>query len=519
MRLRISFSIGLILSAVAPLAGQTSAGSLVGLVRDSGGSVIPQAAITVTNTQTGVNFPINTDATGNYFVPGLLPGTYSVSCQHTGFKKVSVGPITVSVNQTTRVDLNLQIGDTAETVTVQEYASLIQTDNATIGQVVTTRQLSELPLNGRDFRSLLRLNPGVTEPQGGISVTASIRRQGFNDGMRNVSINGARPSSVTYLLDGVSLNEPLFQFPSQVPPIESVEEFKLQNALYAAEFGMGVGQVSIAMKSGTNAVHGSMFDFLRNDALQKFHPRFRNKTPLKQNQFGVVVGGPVFIPKLYDGRNRTFFFASYQGGRRVTGSNGLAQVPSAAEKSGDFSAWPTQLFDPLSGTLTPGQALPISKTPFSGNRIPASRFAPQSSALLGYWPTPNQPCVAPCNNYTASTNTPVVMDQYTMRFDHNFSQRDRLFWQFLKSNETAPIPSVIPLSGVVTAQNSWLTTAQWTHVFSPRLIAELRAAYNHFKFDQNFETQGLGKLYWSDIGLKYLNPNFQALPGLLRGTQ
>jgi hypothetical protein len=517
-RVVVAYLLLLAMSA-AFLWSQTSAGALVGLIRDPAGAVIPAASVTVTNTQTGVTFPIQTDGSGNYFVPGLLPGTYTVVCEHAGFKKITAGPVPVNVNQTVRVDLTLPVGDTVETVSVTEYASLVQTDNTTIGQVVTTRQLSELPLNGRDFRSLLRLNTGVTEPQGGISVTASIRRQGFNDGIKNVSINGARPSSVTYSIDGVALNEPLFQFPSQIPPIESVEEFKLQNALYSAEFGMGVGQVSIAMKSGTNSVHGSMFDFLRNDKLQKYHPRFHNKTPLKQNQFGVVVGGPVFLPKIYDGRNKTFFFASYQGGRRVTGSNGLAQVPTAAERMGDFRAWPTQLFDPLSGALTPGQALPISKTPFPDNRIPAARFAPQSAALIQYWPEPNQSCITPCNNFTRSTNTPVHMDQYTIRIDHNFSVQDRLFWQFLKSQETAPIPSVIPLSGVVTAQSGWLTTAQWTHVFSPRMINELRAAYNHFKFDQNFETNGLGTLYWKDAGLKNLNEKYQALPAMLPGTQ
>jgi hypothetical protein len=517
---RFAFALCVTVAAsLSPVIGQTSAGSMAGLVKDPAGAAIADAAVTVTNTQTGLVFPTRTDGTGNYYVPSLLPGIYSVVCEHKGFKKITVNPVTINVNQTSRVDLNLQVGDTVESVTVQEYSSLVQTDSSTIGQVVTTRQLAELPLNGRDFRSLLRLNVGVTEPQGGISVTASIRRQGFNDGIKNVSINGARPSSVTYLLDGVSLNEPLFQFPSQIPPIEAVSEFKLQNALYPAEFGMGVGQVSIAMKSGTNQFHGSMYDFLRNDALQKAHPRFHNKTPLKQNQFGFVVGGPVLIPKLYNGRNRTFVMASYQGGRRVTGSFGLAQVPNANEKAGNFSAWRTQLFDPLGGVLTPGGALPISKTPFSGNVIPASRFAPQSSALLKYWPDANQPCVSPCNNYSASTSTPVVMDQYTLRADHNFSVKDRVFWEFLQSKERAPIPSVIPLSGVVTAQQSWLTTAQWSHVFSPRWINELRASYNHFKFDQNFETNGMGTVYWKDIGLKNLNPAYEALPAMLPGTQ
>ncbi|HWB97363.1 MAG TPA: carboxypeptidase regulatory-like domain-containing protein, partial [Bryobacteraceae bacterium] len=245
------------------LLAQTSAGTLAGLVRDSAGSAIPEAVVTVTNTQTNVSSRLVTDASGSYFVPGVVPGIYSVSCEHPGFKRVVIEPVTVSVNQTVRVNLDLPVGDVAESVTVQEYASLVQSDNATIGQVVTTRQLTELPLNGRDFRNLLSLNPGVTQPHDGIVTSASIRLNGFNDNFRLVSINGARPSSVSYLVDGVSMNEPLFQFPSQVPPIEAVDEFKLQNALYSAEFGMGVGQVSIAMKSGTNELHGSLWDFLR----------------------------------------------------------------------------------------------------------------------------------------------------------------------------------------------------------------------------------------------------------------
>lgn len=518
MRL-LSGTLFVLFGLAASATAQTSAGALVGLVRDPAGAAIPAATVTATNTQTNVSFKIQTDDSGNYFVPSLLPGSYTVVCEHAGFKKTTVGPVTVNVNQTVRVDLNLQVGETAESVTVQEFASLVQTDNATIGQVVTARQLTELPLNGRDFRSLLRLNPGVTEPQGGISVTPSIRRQGFNDGIKNVSINGARPSSVTYLIDGVSLNEPLFQFPSQIPPIEAVEEFKLQNALYPAEFGMGVGQVSIAMKAGTNQVHGSLFNFLRNDALQKFHPRFRTKTPLKQNQFGGVVGGPVYIPKIYDGRNRTFFMASYQGGRRVIGAVGVGQVPTAAEKTGDFSAWPTQLFDPLSGVLTPGQALPINRSPFSGNRVPANRFSAISNNLVKYWPNPTNSCATPCNNFQAATSTPVRMDQYTGRIDHNFSQNDRIFGQYLYSKETAPIPSLIPLSGVVTAQSSWMTSAQWTHVFSPRLVNEVRAAYNHFTFDQNFETQGKGIKYWKDVGLQNLNEKYEALPAMIPGSQ
>jgi hypothetical protein len=202
-----------------PLSAQTSAGALVGLVRDPANAAIPEAAVTVTNTQTNVGSRILTDAAGNYFVPNVTPGIYSISCEHPGFKRITIEPVTVSVNQTVRVDLNLRVGDTSESVTVQEYASLVQADNSAIGQVVTTRQLTELPLNGRDFRNLLSLNPGVTQPHDGIATASSIRRQGFNDNIRLVSINGARPSSVSYLVDGVSMNEPLFQFPARFPPL------------------------------------------------------------------------------------------------------------------------------------------------------------------------------------------------------------------------------------------------------------------------------------------------------------
>src|SRR5260370_21445067 len=177
---------------------QTSAGALVGLVRDPAAAAIPRAAVTVTNTQTNVSSHLETAASGNYFVPNVTPGIYSVMCGHPGFKRVVIEPVIVSVNQTVRVDLTLPVGDTAESVTVQEDTSLVQADNATIGQAVTTRQLAELPLNGRDFRNLLSLNPGVTQPHDRIVTSAAIRLNGFNDGFRLVSINGARPSSVSY---------------------------------------------------------------------------------------------------------------------------------------------------------------------------------------------------------------------------------------------------------------------------------------------------------------------------------
>ncbi|MEN6601731.1 MAG: hypothetical protein ABFD86_04885, partial [Bryobacteraceae bacterium] len=223
-------------------------------------------------------------------------------------------------------------------------------------------------------------------------------------------------------------------------------------------------------------------------------------------------------PRVYDGRNRTFVYGSYQGGRRVTNSWSVAQVPSAAQKQGDFSDWPTQLFDPLSGVISSGGGVPVTRTAFSGNKIPASRFASQSSSLVKYWPEANLTCTFPCNNFQRLLNTKVVMDQYSVRADHNISTNDRVFWQLLYSDETAPVPSVMPLSGVVTEQRGWLTSLQWAHVFSPRLLNEFRLAYNHYEFIQNLETAGNGVVYWKEAGLKNLNPGYEALPAMAPGT-
>jgi hypothetical protein len=349
-------------------------------------------------------------------VPGLLPGTYSVLCEHAGFKKITAGPLTVNVNQTLRVDLNLQVGDTTESVTIQEYASLVQTDNATIGQVVTTRQLAELPLNGRDFRSLLRLNPGVTEPRAAsASPPPSAARASTTASKRQ---HQRRPPLFGHLSARWRLPQrtPL-PIPQPGPSHRSRRRVQTPKRLYPAEFGMGVGQVSIAMKSGTNAVHGSMFNFLRNDALQKFHPAFPKQNPAQTKQFGVVVGGPGLHPQTLQRQKQELLLRQLPG--RAPRHRQQRPRPGAHRRREirRFGAWSTQLFDPLSGTLTPGQALPIAKAPFPANRIPSTRFAPQSAALLKYWPEPTQPCVSPCNNFVASTNTPVVMDQYTVRAD------------------------------------------------------------------------------------------------------
>ena len=501
--------------------GQSSRGTIVGNVRDPAGATVAGAHITITNLDTNVRSTYETDATGDYYVPSLIPGRYRVEAEQSGFQPVIVEPVTLQVNQTVRVDLPLQLSAVAQQLEVKSNALMVQTDTSTLGQVVTHEQLSELPLNGRDFTSLMRLNVGVTEAQGGITTASTIRRHGLNDSFHMVSVNGSRPASISFLIDGVTANEGLFQTPTAIPPIDAIQEFQLQSGLYSAEFGMGAAQVNVAMRAGSNAVHGSAWEFLRNDALQAMNPRFHTKTPLKQNQFGAALGGPVFIPKLYSGRDRTFFFASYQGGRRRTGTIGQAQVPTEQERGGDFSDWPVQLYNPLTGVLNPGGTPAVTREPFLNNRIPSQAIAPQSAKLLEYFPKPNVTCTLPCNNYVGAATSGVTVDNVTVRIDHSFGAKDRISGNFLWQDEIAPTPSIIPLSGYNVTQNSRLAGLNWTHILTPRIINEARFGLNHFYFLQGFESAFGPTNYWEQIGLRNLNPNaaYNALPSVSVGTQ
>jgi len=505
----------------ALLQAQSSLGTIVGNVRDPVGAAVAGARVTVTNLNTNTSSTYQTNTTGDYFVPSLLPGRYSVTAEKAGFKKATVGNLTLEVAQTLRVDIPMQLGELTQTVNVNETSQMVDTDTATIGQAVTEREVADLPLNGRDFTNLIKLNAGVNSVTGGNAASSSIRPHGFNDSYTMVSVNGARPASVSYLVDGVTSNEPLFQTPTAVPPIDAIAEFKIQNALYSAQYGMGAAQVNIAMKSGANVVHGAFWDFLRNDALEPMNPRFHTKNPLKQNQFGGAFGGPIILPKLYNGKNRTFFFASYQGGRRVTSAFQQTQMPTNQEKQGNFSDWPTQLYNPLSGVPNPGGTPAVIRMPFAGNQIPLSLIAPQSANLLQYFPAPNVNCALPCQNYVKSVVTPLDMDNFTARVDQNFSDKDRVFGQFLFQNESAPQPSLAPLSGVNESDDSRNAGLQWTHVFSPRTLNEARVGFMRFVFSQDFQTAGGPTNYWQQIGLKNLDndPAYYALPNIVLSTQ
>jgi hypothetical protein len=508
---------------------QTSRGTIVGHITDPSGAAVPGARVTITDLGTNFSVRYPTGNTGDYYIPALVPGRYRVEVQKTGFKKAVVNSVTLEVDQTLRVDMVLQLGQTTQTVSVAAAAPMLQTDTTTLGNVVTTQQLNDLPLNGRDFTDLVRLNAGVSETFGTVTTAKTVDLHGYDTNWEMVSVNGARPASVSYLIDGVSVVDPQFERVSVIPPPDAIQEFKLQNGLYSSQFGFGAAQVNVALKSGTNSLHGSLWEFLQNDALQPMQPFYKTKTPLKQNEFGFTVGGPVEIPRVYHGRNHTFFFASYQGGRQVTTTFSQTQVPTSAERGGSFSDWPTPLYNPLTGVPNPSYSsslppsvgnTPVLRAQFPGNQIPSSMLAPQSLKILQYYPAANVNCTLPCDNYDGAMTSVNNLNQYMVRADHDISGSDRLFGQWLYSKETLLNPALIPLSGTNTDQSGGVGSLQWTHIFGPRTVNEARFGFNRFNLLSDFQT-GFGTVnYWQQVGLTNLNSNsaFFALPAVSLAT-
>src|SRR2546426_2232931 len=336
----VVLSIGLVF-ALPGAHGQTQLATLVGTVKDSSGAVVPGATIRITNTRTGVANTAVTNASGDYVIPALPAGMYDIEAGLTGFKKVAVKGVTLQVAQKGRIDLALTLGEVSETVTVEGQSPLINSETAELGQVISNRSVAELPLNGREFIQLVQLAPGANGGPPGAAAGVSLNPGGGGVGTTpgTASLNGATTESIGYLLDGGE-NTDKFQHPATIrPSIDVIQEFKVQDKLMSAEFGGATaGVVSAITKSGTNAFRGTAWDFLRNDVLDA-RSFFDTQKPIRRrNQYGAVFGGPIMIPRLYDGKNRSFFLLNYEGTRFRSASTAFGTVPTAAMKQGDFSA-------------------------------------------------------------------------------------------------------------------------------------------------------------------------------------
>ena len=318
--------------------GQVTTGTILGSVTDSTGAAVSAATITITEVNKNTTSRAQSDDSGSFNVPFLVPGTYTIAVEKQGFKKGVQTNLLLEVDQKARTDFQLSIGNVSETVEVTASAPLVRSESAELGEVIGTRAVRELPLNGRNFAQLVYLNPGVTPGQAGENLSGAST---FNPrGPSNFNALGSRANTNAWLVDGIDNNEYTFNTVIVAPSVESVREFKTLTGVFSAEFGRGAGVVSISTQSGSNDFHGNVFEFHRNhvlDARNVFAPANQRKPVFRQNQYGVAIGGPLLIPKLYNGKNKTFFFFDYAALRTGRGIATVNSVPTAQMKNGDFS--------------------------------------------------------------------------------------------------------------------------------------------------------------------------------------
>lgn len=472
----------------ASLNGQTF-GTVTGEVKDSSGAAIADAQVLVRNTATNGVRVATTNEDGVYTIPALVPGMYDVKAEKTGFKTATRTGIELQVQQTARIDFGLEVGQVTETIEVSAAAALLTTENATVGAVIEQKRITDLPLNGRNFLSLVALSPNVTygfTPAGQIG-----GRQGGSRGDLTMSISGSRATWSNYTLDGITNTDINFNLYIVLPSVEALQEFKVQTGVYPAEFGRATGQINVSTRGGSNDYHGSVFEFLRNDRLDARPYFFKDpesptqtaptKQPYRQNQYGFTLAGPVQIPKLFNGKNRLFFMANYEGFKSRRTTPQFFTTMTEAMRRGDFSVIPTPLQDPLTRVRTqnPDGTFTITSTAFPNNQIPANRFNPGSVYLLErFAPLPNiQQTGIPNRNYQWLQKIPVDKEQFTTRIDLNESSSSQWFGRYSWTDELTVTPGV-QLNGSVlyTKASQWVLAN--TRVFSSSKVNEFRFGYN-----------------------------------------
>jgi hypothetical protein len=386
---------------------QTATGQITGTVRDTSGAVVPGATVTVHSDLTGLTRTATTNPSGDYSFPLLPTGVYAVSAELAGFSVAKQLGIRLNVDQTARIDLTLAVGAATETVEVQAATVALDTETATVGQVITEKQITDLPLNGRNFLSLLFLGAGAVETGG----EQGSMRQGAGQA---ISLMGARPTSNNFMIDGTSITDTALGTPAVILSVDAMEEFKEQTKTYSAEYGFSANQINLVSKSGTNQYHGSLFYFGRNEALDAknfFDPPTRDKPELDQKQFGGTISGPII-------KNKTFLLVNYEGTRVDSGYSQFFIVPSPEELAGRFTR---TIIDPVTGQ------------PFPNNTIPPERFSRLAQLALrsGWFPAPNVD--APQGNYQKIRTLPRTQDQFTVRLDQDLGGFGRAFARYTKT--------------------------------------------------------------------------------------
>lgn len=451
---------------------QTTNAAIVGTVADPSGAAVSGATVTVTNSATGVSRDVKTSGTGEYRVFPLAPGTYRVAASMAGFKTKVQPEVVLEVAASMKVDLTLEVGEVRETVEVSGAPPILQTQETSVGTTVTRSELARLPVNGRNYTRLILLVPGTSD-------RTKNQKQGAFSGTDTYSVNGQRGQDNNYTIDGVDNNFLMMNSPGGSPPMDSIQEFRVMTGT-SAEFGRSAGaNVNMAIKSGSRDFHGSAYEYLRNDKLDA-NEFFANrsgtgKVPFRQNQYGISLGGPVYIPKLLKDREKTFWFINWEGFRSRRGSTSISTVPVQAQREGDFSQQPRTIYDPL--TSTQGANNTVLRQPFAANSIPQSRINPAMKLFIDTMlPQPNRSGLA--SNYINTQPSSNDRDMYVIRGDRILSQKDTLMVRFFNQKVGQLTPGANPSIYTESRYDARNLAAGWNHIFGPSAVLEAKFGFN-----------------------------------------
>lgn len=492
--------------SAANLWSQETRGIILGRVVDPSGAVMVNAEIRATNAETGVVATARTNESGNYSLPYLLAGMYTVQAEMTGFKRVVRENVQVRIRESVELNLQMQLGETSETVHVTAETPLLSTAEVSLGQVIDSRLIADLPSFGGSPLDLVHLAPGVMN-----STDLRVRKTNQVGAASSFSVDGASAASNDFTIDGVPNTMKYYtntSYVAFVPPQTSVSEFKVQTASFDAAIGHSMGAlVNVSTKSGTNDLHGVASYVMQNSALNAptiFQNRAGTKVPVYQDhRYGISVGGPVLVPKVYDGRNRTFWFYAWERNTFGTPQQFTSTVPTAAYRTGDLSALLKlganyQLYDPF--TTTPAAGGRFTRQPIPGNIIPASRLDPVALKMMQYWPLPNQPGSSEGRNNWINTNKSLFGNQtHLTRLDHAFSAAHRTYVRLNRDYYYQDQNHAFNNDIEGTIGKRWLYGAALDHVWliNPTLVANFRYGITQGNFEdrrtsQGFDYSGLG---------------------------
>jgi hypothetical protein len=496
--MRTKWFLGLLLCFGLPLLGQTL-GDISGRVNDPSGAGVPDAAVTLTNTATNAVRSANSTGDGLYTFTSVPPGVYNLKVEHMGFTTAISTNVQVQVQQSVRLDLTLQVGQVSETVEVSAAAALLQSENATVGTVIENRGIVELPLNGREYLNLVTLAPNVSNlaPASGQAGA----RQGGDRAAQSISAGGNRIVYDYYTLDGVNNTDPNFNTYIVLPSIDALQEFKVQTGVYPAEFGHEATQINVLTKSGGNAYHGSLFEFVRNNDFDAkpyaFTATRPGVSPFKWNDYGYEIDGPIVIPKVFNGRNKLFFMSNDEWLVQRQNAQAVFSVPTPLMFQGNFSQISNIVYDPT------------TKTPYPNNTIPSNLISPISQKLLKYYNSSTLPGLT--NNYVQNEASPLSRDGFVVRMDFVESAKSQWTGRYSWGVE-AQSQQTINVSGAKTSVGYEQYLGSNTRILSPNIVNEARFGYSRF-YNALTAVGAFTTDYVSQLGL----PNLPAGPGVTWG--